>query len=66
MVSESQIPSVPVNAEFTYLGRRFRYDLKNESAKAALEENLLNLLEITVELVPLTRALNDFNVRHYF
>ena len=46
-VTEGQIPAVPLNAEFTYLGRRFSFDLKNESAKAALEEKLLNLLEIT-------------------
>ena len=49
-VTEGQIPAVPLNAEFTYLGRRFSYDLKNESAKAALEEKLLNLLEITNKL----------------
>ena len=32
-VTEGQIPAVPLNAEFTYLGRCFSFDLKNESAK---------------------------------
>ena len=49
-VTEGQIPAVPLNAEFTYLGCRFSFDLKNESAIAALEEKLLNLWEITNKL----------------
>ena len=49
-VTEGQIPAVSLNAEFTYFGRRFSFDLKNESAKAALEEKLLNLLETTNKL----------------
>ena len=47
-VTEGQIPAVPLNAEFAYLGRCFSFDLKNESAKAALEEKLLILLEIII------------------
>jgi len=47
-VTEGQIPSL--NAEFIYLGRYFSLDLKNESAKAALKEKLLNQLEITNKL----------------
>ena len=49
-VTEGQITAVPLNAEFAYLGRRFSFDLKNESAIAALEEKLLNLWEITNKL----------------
>ena len=55
-VTEGQIPAVPLNAEFTYLGRRFNFYLKNESAKAALEEKLLNLLEITNKLKTRTQT----------
>src|ERR1700690_1069137 len=49
-VSEGQISPVPLNGEFIYLGRRFSMDSKNESAKAASEEKLLNLLKITGKL----------------
>jgi len=49
-VTEGQIPAVPVNGEFTYLGRRFSFDTKNESAKLALEQKLRQLLQITSQL----------------
>ena len=49
-VAEGQISAVPHNEEFTYLGRRYSFEMKNESAKAALEHKLLNLLKITNNL----------------
>ena len=44
---EGQIPATPIGGEFIYLGRRFSFDGKHDSAKSALEEKLNELLKIT-------------------
>ena len=49
-MAEGQISAVPHNEEFTYLGRRYSFEMKNKSAKTALEHKLLNLLKITNNL----------------
>jgi hypothetical protein len=46
-VTEGQIPAVPMNGEFTYLGRRFSFESKPDSIKSALEQKLKDLLHIT-------------------
>ena len=46
-VAKGQIPPVPMNGEFTYLGRSFSFESKPDSVKAALEQKLKNLLNIT-------------------
>ena len=49
-VNGGQIPPVPLGDQFTYLGCSFGFDLKDESAKHALENKLTELLQITNEL----------------
>ena len=49
-VAEGQISAVSHNEEFTYLGHRYSFEMKDESAKAALEHKLLNLLKNTNNL----------------
>ena len=46
-VNTGQIPPVPLSGEFTYLGRRFSFESKPDSIKAALEQKLKGLLNIT-------------------
>ena len=47
---EGQIPPASLGGEFIYLGRRFSFDLKHDSAKQALEEKLNELMKITSNL----------------
>ena len=49
-IESGQIPQVGINGEFTYLGRRFSYDMSNTSAKIDLVEKLSKLLNITDKL----------------
>jgi len=42
-----QIPAVGPNEEVTYLGRRYSFDMHNNSAKVALKQKLSHLLNIT-------------------
>ena len=49
-LSEGQIPPASLGGEFIYLGRRFSFDLKHDSAKQALEEKLNELMKITSNL----------------
>ena len=46
-VTGGQIPPVPMNGEFMYLGRCFSFESKHDSVKAALEQKLKDLLNIT-------------------
>ena len=44
---EGKIPATPIGGEFIYLGRRFSFEGKHDSAKSALEEKINELLKIT-------------------
>ena len=49
-VNGGQILPLPLGEQFTYLGRSYGFDLKNDSAKLALEKKLSELLAITNDL----------------
>ena len=49
-MSEGQISAVPLNGEFTYLGRRFSFETKSEAIKTDIEQKLKKLLTFTNSL----------------
>ena len=49
-MAEGQIPAVPLNGEFTYLGRRFSFETKSEAIKTDIEQKLKKLLTFTNSL----------------
>ena len=49
-VNGGQISPLPLGEQFTYLGRSYGFDLKNDSAKLALEKKLSELLAISNDL----------------
>ena len=49
-VNGGQLPPLPLGEQFTYLGRSYGFDLKNDSAKLALEDKLSEFLTITNDL----------------
>ena len=63
-VNGGQIPPLPLGEQFTYLGRSYGFDLKNDAAKLALEKKPEAMLQLILkhgsELLTIT---NDLEIR---
>ena len=46
-LDHGKIPSIPIGSSFTYLGKLFNFEMKNNEAKEAMVNKLSNLLKIT-------------------
>ena len=49
-INTETIPQVESNRHFTYLGKQFDFDMKNESVKLNLHSKLNDLLEKTTDM----------------
>ena len=49
-INDERIPQVGTNESFTYLGKHFDFEMKNESIKSALQSKLSDMLKITTDL----------------
>ena len=49
-INDERIPQVGTNESFTYLGKHFDFEMKNESTKSALQSKLSDMLKITTDL----------------
>ena len=49
-INDETIPQVENNGHFTYLGKQFDFDMKNESVKSNLHSKLSDLLKKTTDL----------------
>ena len=50
LINSQPVPVVSINESFTYLGKIFDFEMRNDGAKRALTEKLSRLLEITSSL----------------